>query len=248
MRRLRAHGCYNDTVNEALLVLGALIDLGVVYLAYRYGREWVYATIIVNLLLISLFGAKLITVFGYVTNTGNVFYAAAFFAVYLLLGRSIAEGVRGVWIGALSIAFFVVLVQGIILLDPIPESLEIARALDLLLASATRIAVASVIAFLIAQYVNILFFTFWNEQENGVHWWFRAVVVVMVAQLIDSVIFFSIAFLGTVPTDIAAQSMITGYLIKIAIGFAAVPILYLARPRGMTLERTADGSNLAIIE
>ncbi|HEY4522349.1 MAG TPA: hypothetical protein VJH91_01785 [Candidatus Paceibacterota bacterium] len=72
-------------MNETVLIVTALLDLGIVLVAYMLGREWLYVTIVVNLLLISILGAKLVSVFGFSTNSGNVFYAAVFFATVSLL-------------------------------------------------------------------------------------------------------------------------------------------------------------------
>ncbi|MBI5644512.1 queuosine precursor transporter [Candidatus Kaiserbacteria bacterium] len=214
-------------MNEALIIASAFIDLGVVLVAFVLGREWLYATIIVNLLLIGLLGAKLVGVFGQATNVGNVFYASVFFATYLILEHdSIDDAIKAVWIGLGSIAFFFVLLNGALLLTSIPETSDIARLMDQVLALTPRVAIASMIGFTISQYVNIALYSFWQERVGDAHWWFRAVSVMMAAQLIDSVIFFSIAFLGMVGTGLVIETMITGYIVKVAVGLVATGFLF----------------------
>ena len=67
-------------MNELLFFVVTLIDLAFVLLAWKLGKEWVYVTIIANIILASTFAAKLIPIFGLVTNVSNAFYAAIFIA------------------------------------------------------------------------------------------------------------------------------------------------------------------------
>ncbi len=214
-------------MNEALLIASAVLDIGIVFLAYRMGKEWLYTTIVINLLLIALFGAKLIAIFGFATNIGNVFYASVFFATYLLLEHGKREdGERAIWIGVAAVAFFFVLMKGALYLTSIPETAEVSALMDQVLALAPRVAIASVAAYIVAQYANVTLYTAWYEPDGGVHWWLRAMSVMMAAQLIDSLIFFTVAFVGKVPTDVVLQSIIVGYVIKILIGAVSTPLIY----------------------
>jgi len=56
-----------------------IIDFAFVLLAYRMGKEWLFALrFIVNLILISTFGEVWCLYLGFTTNAGNGFYAAVF--------------------------------------------------------------------------------------------------------------------------------------------------------------------------
>src|ERR1043166_6351775 len=98
--------------NEWLLVGCAVADLLFIYAALRLGREWLLCSITANLALIVVFGAKLIEIFGLVTNVGNVFYACVFLATHLLLERyGRYEGMKALWLGAGVVAFFTMMTQ-----------------------------------------------------------------------------------------------------------------------------------------
>lgn len=216
-------------MNETVLIVTGLLDLLIVLTAFRLGREWLYATIVVNLLLISLFGAKLIDVFGVATNSGNIFYASAFFATYLLIEHgSTKDGMRAVWIGASAIICFLGLSQLALMATSVQETARVSETMNQILAIAPRIALASVVAYVIAQYVNIVAYDSWKERVGNPHWWMRAVCVMMGAQLVDSVIFFTVGFVGTVGGGIVLESMLAGYVIKVIVGLAAIPLLYMS--------------------
>jgi uncharacterized PurR-regulated membrane protein YhhQ (DUF165 family) len=73
--------------NELIFIGAVVAALLFVFLAARLGREWLLCSIIANLLLVAVFGAKLISLWGFVTNVGNVPYACVFLATDFLLER-----------------------------------------------------------------------------------------------------------------------------------------------------------------
>jgi len=202
-------------MNEALVFARIIIELGVVLGASYLGRTWLYGTIIVNLMLISVLGSQLHTVFGYTTNVGNAPYAAIFFATYLLMERgSIADGIRAIWLGALAVTFFNIITQ-----------LTAAQTLvDITLPP--RIAAASLMAYLVAQHVNVAMYSLWHERPGGAHWWLKMVSIVLIAQLVDSVIFFGIGFFGAVESAAVFEIMVVGYVVKVLINLTCIPLLY----------------------
>ncbi len=214
-------------MNETVLIVTALIDLGIVLAAYMLGREWLYVTIVINLLLITLFGAKLVSIFGSATNAGNVMYACVFFATYLLMEHGTArDGRRAIWIGASAIVMFLALSKLVLMMESVSATQAVSEAMEQILTIAPRIALASLVAYITAQYMNVWLYTFGRESASSVHWWVRVICVMMAAQLVDSVIFFSIGFFGTVEVRLVFESMWVGYMIKVLVGLAAVPLLY----------------------
>lgn len=216
-------------MNEAILIVTALLDIGIVMIAFYLGRPWLFATIAVNLLLIGVLGAKLVPFFGHVTNAGNVFYASVFFAMYLILEHeSPSYGIRALWVGAGSIVMFFGLTQLTLLLQSAPETHAVSDSLNAVLWITPRIAFASLVAYVAAQYINIWLFTYWQEIVGETHWWLRIVCIMTIAQLVDSAIFFTIAFGGSVDAGVVIETLFVGYLLKVAIGIAATPLLYLS--------------------
>ncbi len=215
-------------MNELTLTAEAVVDLTAVLLAYRCGREWLYGSIIVNLLLISILGVKLYTIFGFVTNVGNVFYACVFFAIYLLMEHgSHEEGIRAIWIGVGGVLLFQILTQMTLSLTGPDASSHISTLMATLFRMTPRITIASLSAYIIAQYFNVYLYRAWRESYHSTHWWLRLAIVMILAQLIDSFFFFTIAFIGTVAEQVVIQSIFIGFAIKVVVGLVSIPLIYM---------------------
>lgn len=226
-------------MNEALLVASAIVDLGLVLLAFSRKNAWVYATIVVNLLLISVFGQKLIEVWGFVTNVGTVYYASVFFAIYLLLENGTrAHVIRALSIGALSVAAFTVLLVLVVAMQSHPETATLDAMMRGVFGNAPRFALASLAGFVLAQVINTTLYLTSREEPAQIHWWLRSLVIMLIAQLVDSIVFFTIAFWGVVATPLVAESMAVGYVVKVLIGALSLPLIYMSGrlKRGSTHE------------
>ncbi len=99
------------------------------------------------------------------------------------------------------------------------------EAYNLILGSNLRIVAASLLAYLISQYHDIWAFMFWKNITKGKHLWLRNNLSTGASQLIDTVVFITLAFAGM---GIPLLPMIIGqYVIKIAIAVVDTPIVYL---------------------
>jgi uncharacterized integral membrane protein (TIGR00697 family) len=216
-------------MNETLLVITAALDLCIVMAAFMRGHTWLYATIVINLLLITIFGAKLEMIFGHITNVGNAYYACVFFAIYLLMEHgSPWDGAKAIWIGVGSVIAFAIFAQLTLLMQSAPPTAALSALMTQVFSFTPRIALASLTAFICAQYLNVVLYVHWREPIESTHWWLRMLVLIMTAQLVDSLIFFSIAFVGTVASSTVLDTVIFGYLIKVGIGIISTPLIYLS--------------------
>jgi uncharacterized integral membrane protein (TIGR00697 family) len=216
-------------MNEELFVLSALVDLGFVAFAAWRGREWLFATIATNLILISIFGAKLVTVFGLLTNVGNVFYACVFLATHFLLEQhGEREGTRAIWFGAGFIGLFFILSQLAARFVGSPLSDSTNTALVTLFESTLRVTLASILAYLFAQKVNTRLYLWIAQQTGGRYLWLRSNGANIIAQLVDSILFFSIAFID-LSGPLLVQSILAGWFIKSLVVFLGTPFFYLER-------------------
>ncbi len=208
-------------MNEVLTLGTALVSLTLTMFLARFGREWLFVIIGTNMVLISTFGAKLIEVFGFVTNVGNVFYATTFFAIYLLFEHYDKESAwKGVWVGFLPIIVFVIMSQMTKTFD---------QALHSVFQFTPRIFLASICAYFISQYANVFTFSKIKEKTGERMLAVRAIGAVIIGQLIDSVIFFSVAFIEIVSSTNLLEIMTVGYVMKVGVGLVAIPFLYWSR-------------------
>lgn len=90
-----------------------------------------------------------------------------------------------------------------------------------------RIAIASLTAFLIAEYQDVLSFFFFREKLGVKFFWLRSLLSNFWSQLLDSTIFMVIAFAGLYSTHTLISIIISWWLYKVAMGALYTPLSYL---------------------
>lgn len=90
-----------------------------------------------------------------------------------------------------------------------------------------RIAIASIVAFFIAQYQDVFTFFFFKNKFKGRFFWLRSLLSNLWSQLLDTVIFTLIAFVGIYATDVLIGIIIPWWLYKVAMGALYTPLSYL---------------------
>ena len=87
---------------------------------------------------------------------------------------------------------------------------------------------ASMLAYLFAQFVDIRIFHYWKNLTNGKHLWLRNNFSTFLSQFIDT---FTVVFLlcsfKVLPWSIFTSLLISGFLFKVIIAALDTPILYL---------------------
>lgn len=216
--------------NELILIVTALASVGMVYIAWQVDKERLYSAILIFLILISITGGKIVEFFGHETNTGNVFYASVFLATYFLIERyGRREGIRSIWVGVVGVFFFSVLLQLALFLASSPSTASFSDTLSLALSPVSRLALASLLGYVASQTLNVYLYVRLKERFDRKKLWLRANVCNAVAQILDSAIFFTVAFWGVVAPDNMTDIILTGFLIKVLFMMAAAPLLYLNR-------------------
>lgn len=98
------------------------------------------------------------------------------------------------------------------------------KEFSLILGSNLRIVIASMVAYLVSQHHDVWAFHFWKNKTNGKHLWVRNNMSTLVSQIIDTVLFITIAFYGTGAPIITM--IISQYIIKLVIALADTPLVY----------------------
>lgn len=231
-------------MNELLLLLTAILSTAFVLITWKLGRERLYSVIIVFLILISSVGGKIVEFFGFQTNTGNIFYASVFLATYFLIERyGKREGVRSIWIGIIAVVFFSVLARITTVLFGSASTDGLNAAISLTFAPVLRLAFASLLAYALSQSFNIYLYIYLKEQWRGARLWLRANISNILAQVVDSTVFFTVAFAGVVPLASVWEVLATGFVIKVVFMMLASPLLYL---NTIEQEETEDVATIAI--
>ena len=100
-----------------------------------------------------------------------------------------------------------------------------------------RIAAASLLAFAIAEYQDVFSFFFFRKKLGTRFFWLRSLLSNIWSQLLDTVIFMTVAFAGIYKTHTLVSIIISWWLYKVAMGALYTPLSYL----GIYLLR--DGNN-----
>lgn len=90
-----------------------------------------------------------------------------------------------------------------------------------------RIAAASIMAFLIAEYQDVVVFFFFRRKLGEKRFWLRSFLSNLWSQLLDTTIFMVIAFAGVYATHTLISIIITWWLYKVAMGALFTPLSYL---------------------
>jgi uncharacterized integral membrane protein (TIGR00697 family) len=128
-----------------------------------------------------------------------------------------------IWTGFAMNFFTVGFIQLAGLLPPAP-GWDNQDAFVQVFASTPRIAIASFTAFLVGSFLNAYVMSRMKIRSKGRHFSLRAIVSTVVGELADSVIFFPIAFAGTVPFDALLALIVTQAGMKTAYEVIALPV------------------------
>jgi len=98
---------------------------------------------------------------------------------------------------------------------------------DLIFGISVRFSIASLVAFVIAEYQDVFSFFFFKKYFNGKYFWIRSNLSNLWSQLIDSTIFMFIAYLGVMPIKTILLIIIPWWIYKVFMGFLYTPLSYL---------------------
>lgn len=198
------------------------------------------------LLVANIIAVKLIGVNGWVVPVAVIAYPLTFLVtdtIAELYGRRIAT--RVVWLGfAVNVLMVALIYLGKII--PPASFWEGQDAYNTMLGSVPRIVLASMLAYLASQHHDVFAFNFWRRLTNGRFLWLRNNASTMVSQGIDTVLFITVAFAGTIPLQVLFNMIIGQYVIKLVIAILDTPLCYglvaLIKRRGYL---TGRGSTIA---
>ena len=226
-------------LNELLWILLLLVTFVIQILAYRlFGKNGLYAWIVVAIVLANIQVMKTIGFFGLVTALGNIIYGTTFLTTDILCenyGKK--EAKKAVLIGFFMLIAVTIIMQLCLLFAP-HESDTLSPALQQIFGLLPRITIASLTAYLISQFHDVWAFVFWKKLFKGKHLWFRNNLSTMTSQLIDNVIFTWIAFVGffglfgwnqVFEWSIIFQIFVVSYVMKWVVAVFDTPFVYLSR-------------------
>lgn len=215
--------------NEVLWVVMLLVNFVAVLLAFRFfGRTGLYVWIALAGVVANIQVSKTIEIFGFTATLGNIVYAGSFLATDILsehFGKDAAR--KGVGVGFFAILVVTGLMYLAVLFEPAPSD-TMHESLATVFGVLPRIAGASLVAYVLSQRHDVWAYSFWRTRFPG-PLWVRNNLSTIVSQLIDSIVFTLVAFVGVFPGGVLVQIVVTTYLVKAVVALADTPFLYAAK-------------------
>jgi len=90
-----------------------------------------------------------------------------------------------------------------------------------------RFTFASLVAFIIGEYQDVFSFFFLKAKLGGRYFWLRSNLSNLWGQLIDSAIWYAIAFIGVYPFKVIVLMIIPWWLFKFGMGVVYTPLSYM---------------------
>ena len=133
---------------------------------------------------------------------------------------------RVVWAGFAALAFASIMSAVVVNLPASEGSMASQAAIEAAFGSTPRIVVASIMAFLCGTFVNSFVLAKMKIWTAGRWLWTRLVGSTVCGELVDSVIFYFVAFYGRMPQDHLLAIMFTQYALKSGWEILVAPVTY----------------------
>ncbi len=217
--------------NEWLWLVMLLVNFIAILVSYRiWGKLGLYIWIPISAIIANIQVTKTVNLFGFEATLGNIVYATSFLVTDILsenYGKKEAQ--RAVGIGFFSLIIMTLLMNLALYFNP-AKSDFVQSSMQTIFSLMPRIAFGSLIAYGISQLHDIWAYDFWKRRfpaKNKI--WIRNNLSTMVSQLIDSIVFTLIAFMGVFPTAVMIEIVITTYILKWVVAIADTPFIYVAK-------------------
>ncbi len=182
---------------------------------------------VTSVVVASLIASKIANFFGIFAAAGVIAWSISFPMTDVICevwGKKKAQKV--VWIGLICFIITAVLVK-IAVYIPSAPFWENQKAFATTFGLIWRIVIAGAISYIVSQTHDVFSFSFWKKLTKGKHLWLRNNLSTIVSQLIDSILFISIVFLGVLPLNAILSTIFGVFIIKVIIAICDTPFVYL---------------------
>ncbi len=185
----------------------------------------------------NIFVLKQFSLFGLALTGGNILYGSLFLITDILsehYGKK--EAFRAVFIGFFTSAIFVVALQ--FLLAFVPNQEDFAQeSLKTLFSISPRILFGSMLAYLVAQNIDVVLYSKIRKITAQKFLWLRNNLSTIISQFVDTLIFTLVGlttisfipFPGVIPVEIFWEVFWATYIIKVLVAIIDTPFIYLSR-------------------
>ncbi|MCK6650043.1 MAG: queuosine precursor transporter [Bacteroidia bacterium] len=201
---------------------------------FKSKREFVFIILagifITNAIVAELIGGKLIQIGPFVMSIGIIPWPVVFLTTDLIneyYGRSGVKKLSLITASLIAYAFVILFFAMVV-----PAAQGISAVTDeqftAVFGQSMWIIVASIIAFLLSQLIDVSIFWLLRDKTGGKMIWLRSTGSTIISQLIDTFVVLGIAFWlpGKMNTATFINAALTGYTFKLIIAVALTPLIY----------------------
>jgi uncharacterized integral membrane protein (TIGR00697 family) len=195
---------------------------------YSYRFVFVVAIFVTCLVTANIISVKLINVFGLILPAGILIFPVSYISGDILTEvYGYAQARKVIWLGFFC-NFIVVIAVWLGRIIPPASFWDAQLAYERILGFTPRLLAASFLAYLIGEFFNAFVMAKMKVITNGRWLWMRTICSTLVGQGLDSMVFITLAFAGTIPSKALVLAVITQWLIKSAYEAAATPLTYIS--------------------
>jgi len=160
----------------------------------------------------------------------SVFYFPVIFIMTDVIGEVYGKKMAKMFVmtGILSILLFLLFSLISSITPWSDKSLWAKDSYNQIFGISVRMSIASLLAFVIAEYQDVFSFFFFKKITGGKYFWLRSNVSNIWSQFLDTSIFMFVAFLGIYPLSSIWLMIIPWWIFKIIMGIFYTPFSYLA--------------------
>ncbi|MFK5981304.1 MAG: queuosine precursor transporter [Flavobacteriaceae bacterium] len=193
------------------------------------GALFIASLVVSNLIFQKFFYWNFFGIYRFEISVGILPYPITFLITDIIsevYGKQKANQIVTAGIFASFFSMLIIFVAGAV---PATDWSPINDGLFLQVFGATAIAVlASMMAYLFAQYIDIQIFHFWKRKTKGKHLWLRNNFSTFLSQFIDTfTVLFLLCSFGKIDWNLFGILLVSGFLFKIMIAAFDTPFLYL---------------------
>ena len=222
--------------NELLLLGSVFVIYGAVLVAYRlFGKIGMYIMTVIATILANIEVLILVDGFGMEQTLGNVMFASTYLVTDILSeneGKKSAN--KAVWLGVFTSVIMLIFTQYWMLYTPSSNDWA-SEHISAIFSTTPRLLAASFIGYIISQRFDVwLYHKWWDFTSNKTgdskrFLWLRNNGSTLISQIVNTIIFNSIAFWGIYDIKTFISIMVSSYVIYVFTSFLDTPIVYIAR-------------------
>lgn len=222
--------------NELLLIGSVILIYGAVLIAYKiFGKIGMYVMTVIATILANIEVLMLVDGFGMEQTLGNVMFASTYLVTDILSeNEGKKSATKAVWIGVFTSVVMLIFTQYWLFYSP--SGNDWAREhISAIFSTTPRLLAASFLGYIISQRFDVwLYHKWWDittkkTGDSKAFLWLRNNGSTLVSQIVNTVIFNTVAFFGIYELKTFISIMISSYVIYIFTSLLDTPVVYIAR-------------------